>query len=109
MSYKNKLRIIKTDFKSFYNCPEIRTHIIHMYMVKLLIINLTILYSPILIIGVICIGAMQLLDIIGSWLITPYTLLVEQLHKLQRSIIQQAHAVLLIDEIRKRNGSDDDQ
>jgi len=107
---KSPVKFIKntaSDFKTFRNCPEIRSYIIQMYIGKVVALVGLVILSPLLILGLLSVVLMHIFDWVGSLFLTPFSKFADSMQKYQQTQIRLAHAELPIEEIQKRNGDDD--
>lgn len=88
----------------FVRCPEIRSQIFNLYLSKLFAALNFVVFSPLILIGIVCILLIFVLEFLGQIFLWPTRKISEWLYRFQSEQISKAHSILTVEEIQQRLG-----
>ena len=92
------------DIKTYITCPELRATMRHMYAAKVASIMTVIIFSPLILFGLVSIGLVHIFDLMGQIFLWPTHKITTWLYDFQRNKILEAHSIIPLDNIQERLG-----
>lgn len=92
------------NIRIFRKCPELRREVALVEFSKVSSVLTMVIFSPLIVLGLIAIGIVHLFDYIGQWALWPAHYITNWLHEFQRETVRTAHSKLTIEEIQERTG-----
>jgi len=103
------LKRIKTDLTVWLRCPEIRSNMQMMWAAKITSFLTLLLFSPMILLGLVCVLIVHGLDFVGQLLLWPGHKITKWLHDFQQTQIREAHDVIPLETIQERCGIVNDE
>jgi len=95
---------ILENIRIFRKCPELRREVLLVELSKASSFLTMVIFSPLILIGLIAIGVVHVFDYIGQAALWPAHYITNWLHEFQRETVRTAHSKLTIEEIQERTG-----